>query len=1254
LEFGSEAHDLERLIDDFIFMTFLVGNDFLPHLPALDIGENAFDLLFDVYKEQRVTWGDNQYLTKAGEISDASRFERFLAFIGAREDAILRDREKNEASFLKKRRRWDKADGNKPLPSDAEMAEEEALQLKEYKRAMKDMVLRDPEKKKFVEDWNAKIKSGKKDYKGVYYFKKLNLTPFDVDQHLALRKSYMEGLIWCLAYYFKGCISWGWFYPYHYGPMLSDMTGLVEIFKGIKFEIGSPLKPFEQLMACLPPGSSKLIPALYRPLMLPFSPIASFYPPDFEVDMNGKRNPWEGISLLPFINIKLLKDAIVQHCPDKLLRPVERSRNQLRKVLCIYHDPSAKETVDAFNRDIGLGEIHRCNSRVDVVEEAEGGDSFRAELVEGTQIPFPGFPSLNVLPIKSSSCNAIGLNCFGSPSRYATMVLTMHALPPISGASAIAESILGRSAFVNWPMMHEVKVVAVSDATCEIRKSKKKKIVKKWSPEESERWKQESTIMEKQYAMGIGVPGTGGVNIGKIVLRLKMLPLQGMKTNPGDGSTKKVFGKEEAEVPLQMVLSTNPAPDLRFLERGPVTLKDRFPKGRSIVLTKGKHRGCQGLILGVIDGDKIGVCVKVTPPEPPFGTAIAHSVKETYLSLRDAAKAANLHPTVFAKVTGTLSFEPGRYDLGLNLKIKNDFYLLGFTSCTRPFNANTKKNAWEAGDALLVVGSSRAIPEDTTENNYKNNTKGDKVIWEYTPKAIRLVAAYRQQFPQLFREITRCPNESFYDARRVFGHNGKDMLPKIRQWLDTIETAKMPRVPTATKAMPLKALAAVQKAADVLSQAQQNPNTIKEINLKLPPMAFYFEGSTTATDVSLAFNNLGQPELGDRVTNLCASGLTFGARGTVVSIHDAKTGCVEVVMDKEFMGGSNLQGACSNFRGKLCLWAHLLRISFSESKDPVGSPYVQAKELPKQPAQTQQTKYLSDCKPLKTSNSNNANCNVNQKKMEALTASTESIQIGRKKLNLAKPRNPKQGVWKEANGPQGPGFGFRGAGRGTLSGYKTWKNIVSSRAPTAYPDNSLPKSLGPLHNHTPIKPKHGSNLDRNFPTDEKSTEVKKISLLDASSDLKAMLGVKQSAKPTNPINFSPKLVNPKLISPKVSPPSQSKNAIHALADIIMKNSPHPPNHFSPNPSAPFNFSYSQQSNPSPQFPTQQQLPHNLFPGIPLPPPPGPDYVPFSQYNPLSGFVPRVKSAKKKGSQPADFAPIVPSAVIAKSTTQAQV
>lgn len=72
-----------------------------------------------------------------------------------------------------------------------------------------------------------------------YYFEKFGITPLHTEVHERLRAAYVEGLLWCLAYYYRGCVSWGWFFPFHYVPMISDLVREDDVTKAGHAAIGS-------------------------------------------------------------------------------------------------------------------------------------------------------------------------------------------------------------------------------------------------------------------------------------------------------------------------------------------------------------------------------------------------------------------------------------------------------------------------------------------------------------------------------------------------------------------------------------------------------------------------------------------------------------------------------------------------------------------------------------------------------------------------------------------------------------------------------------------------------------------------------------------------------------------------------------------------------------------------------------------------------------------------------------------------------
>lgn len=119
----------------------------------------------------------------------------------------------------------------------------------------------------------------------------------------------------------------GWFYPFHYAPMARDLTRLGEHVVDLSY--GRPFRPFEQLLAVLPAASGPLLPAPFRKLMTdPHSPILDFYPADFRLDNEGKRNEWEGVVLVPFIDEARLLQAVASVDVSSLSK-AELDRNEM-------------------------------------------------------------------------------------------------------------------------------------------------------------------------------------------------------------------------------------------------------------------------------------------------------------------------------------------------------------------------------------------------------------------------------------------------------------------------------------------------------------------------------------------------------------------------------------------------------------------------------------------------------------------------------------------------------------------------------------------------------------------------------------------------------------------------------------------------------------------------------------------------------------------------------------------------------------
>eukprot|EP00178_Gracilaria_changii_P013512 TRINITY_DN381_c0_g1_i11.p1 TRINITY_DN381_c0_g1~~TRINITY_DN381_c0_g1_i11.p1 ORF type:complete len:598 (+),score=74.27 TRINITY_DN381_c0_g1_i11:104-1897(+) len=298
--------DVERLTDDFVFILMLIGNDFLPNLPTLDIADGTLDVLLHLYKRMLPIFGG--YLTHQGTVVP-HRLEFFLAKLGLLEQDVLKAKKEMEHKSNDSRSRRAAMRGKTFANIDLDILfgfhlMDPSLLQEPFTDAMlraESEVLRERLR-------NSRLVQ----MKDSYYASKFG-QPMTSDALNSLTRCYVEGISWTLKYYTEGCRMWRWFYPYHYAPLASDVTNIAAVLNAFDRNIirQRPFRPLEQLMSVLPPKSAWCLPKPYRQLMTSAaSPIRDFYPESFETDMNGKRNDWEAVVLLPFVDEERLVSAL--------------------------------------------------------------------------------------------------------------------------------------------------------------------------------------------------------------------------------------------------------------------------------------------------------------------------------------------------------------------------------------------------------------------------------------------------------------------------------------------------------------------------------------------------------------------------------------------------------------------------------------------------------------------------------------------------------------------------------------------------------------------------------------------------------------------------------------------------------------------------------------------------------------------------------------------------------------------------------
>ncbi|KAL6301387.1 exonuclease II [Sparassis latifolia] len=786
----------------------------------------------------------------------------------------------------------------------------------EESRAAVDRVLNKYEKAKVMKDdkegdfdarYEMSIKDKMDEWKRGYYKSKLEISYDNPQEMHDLGYRYVEGMQWVMHYYYSGVASWSWFYNYHYAPRISDLRGVDQMT--FSFDLGRPFRPFEQLMGVLPAASKDIIPPAYRDLMDdPNSPILDFYPAEFEQDLNGKKQDWEAIVKIPFIDERRLLNAMASR--EHRLTVEERRRNGIGTSTKFTYNPG-EPMVYPSSLPGFLPTLQRCTCLMEPFDlPTLDGLHLVEGLCDGVVLgaeALAGFPSVETLP-HTAALGYHGVNVHGSESRNKSMVIHVENVHEHRKAEDIAREMIGQRTFVSWPFLQEGMVCAVSDSLFKYEKAAiipgrpPKVISNPHSPQGVSLWKSRADRIEQFYSKRCGVI------TGHIEVLVHVRPLKGLKRLDDGSFVKDYEGPDkETEQAVQMTVSEVVSEDPRYVEKDAPPLSEDFPEG-SKVFFLGEHAyGVAAQVSGTT-ADALSVVLAFFPSEKAendqFKSIVYNRLSNRYYPSFKVADMVGLSGRAISKITSSfmvLTTDNQKCNLGLSLKFE--------------------------AKGLKVIDYSRK----------------DGRYWEFSEKAVNLIQEYKEKYPEVMRTLDR-GGDAMAKASDVFpGPNADAKLKEVRSWLYTKGIRDFEPVSLFCDQLKKDTVKEIEGLADHFA-ANKSASAIKKVIVKGIPRQAVLKPSHAVYRLQNQHFALG-----DRVTMIQDSGaVPLSIKGVVIGMN-AKS--MDVVWDTAFMAGTTLADRCSVYRGSTVEFTSCLNLTnpqFVASTNP-KSPTQQKPNTPFKP-----------------------------------------------------------------------------------------------------------------------------------------------------------------------------------------------------------------------------------------------------------------------------------------------------------------